>query len=460
MDYISTRGKGEPYSSARAILQGLAPDGGLFAPRALPALPPLRAGAYAQTAAAVMSLFFGDLPGIDDMCRKAYACPPFDTPAIAPLNGDVLELFHGPTCAFKDMALQVLPFLMSAARDTLGISEDILILTATSGDTGKAALEAFADKPGVKILVFYPLRGVSPMQQLQMTTQEGANVRVCAVNGNFDDTQSAVKAIFDSPSFAQKAKEAGTRLSSANSINIGRLIPQIAYYAHAYNLSGCKDGEKVNFCVPTGNFGNILAGLYAKLMGLPIGKLLCASNENRVLTDALTTGEYNAGREFRVTYSPSMDILVSGNFERALFLLSGGDAGLTASLMARLREERRYTVPPELLGKLREHFAAYSCTDAETLEEIALTGADPHTAVALRALRRHREQTGDGTKTIVLGTASCYKFLETMRKAGLAPDESRMPRKLKEAANKPARFTGFAEKGDLPRVAEDFMRGG
>ena len=429
MLYRSTRGGAPAVSSARAIVEGLAPDGGLYtmAPGELPKLDwrALKDLEYAALAARILSALLPDFPvgEAESMVRRAYAGK-FSDPRIAPLvdaDGELfLELFHGPTAAFKDVALCLLPHLMTAASVKCGHRGDILILTATSGDTGKAALEGFRDVDGIRILVFYPRDGVSAVQQAQMVTQAGANVRVCAVEGNFDDAQSGVKAIFS-------AVPEG--LSSANSINIGRLVPQVVYYFSAYfdalRLGRVADGEPLNFSVPTGNFGDILAGWLAAELGLPVGTLICASNANNVLTDFLRSGVYDRRRLFRKTLSPSMDILISSNLERLLYLLSG-DSGYVASLMAQLADEGHYAVSDALRGKLRSRFAAFCCDDAGTRAAIAEVWEkhhylmDTHTAVAWRAARDFGAAHGP---TVVLSTASPYKFPAAVLSAlGKLPD--------------------------------------
>lgn len=428
MDYFSTRGASECVSSAAAILKGLASDGGLFVPASFPqmtlteieALVPL---SYEERAVRILRLFLTDYT--EDELRgcveRAYGRT-FDDVRRAPVRTvgelEVLELWHGPTSAFKDMALQLLPQLMSTARVKEGERDTILILVATSGDTGKAALEGFADTEGIRIMVFYPNGGVSPVQRLQMVTQTGANVSVVAVRGNFDDAQRGVKEIFGDAAMAEELAALRTKLSSANSINWGRLVPQIVYYFSAYaDLLGERSiaaGDAVNFTVPTGNFGNILAGYYAKRMGLPVGKLVCASNANNVLTDFLQTGIYDRKRDFYQTMSPSMDILVSSNLERLLYYLTE-DTAQVAAWMRELAEVGKYDASRLLLA-LRESFWAAFADDAATEEEIRAvyerTGytLDTHTAVAYRAAEGYRRATGDTRPMVVLSTASPYKF--------------------------------------------------
>jgi len=416
MDYISTRGQSPAVDSAQAVLSGLAPDGGLYMPRAIPAFDwqhCLTLSAQ-QMSAAILSALLPDIPNMEALVKRAYTGK-FETEDLTPTVpvGDfqVLELFRGPTSAFKDVALSMLPQLLTAAKREKGIAQEIRILTATSGDTGKAALVGFQDVPGVSICVFYPFGGVSQVQRAQMVTQEGENVHVCAVEGNFDDAQTGVKNIFA----ACQGKALPFLLSSANSINIGRLAPQIMYYFKSYaDLLSRKVislGDKVDFSVPTGNFGDILAGYLAKKLGLPVGRLICASNANNVLTDFLTTGVYDRRRPLLKTTSPSMDILVSSNLERLLYLLSG-DTALVAGLMKDLSEQGFYRVPDALLGAIQAEFAAGYCNDAQAEAVIGRVYReqgylmDPHTACGWAAAETHR---GDAP-TVVLSTASPYKF--------------------------------------------------
>ena len=416
MDYISSRGQSPAVDSAQAVLSGLAPDGGLYMPRAIPAFDwqhCLTLSAQ-QMSAAILSVLLPDIPNMEALVKRAYTGK-FETEDLTPTVpvGDfqVLELFRGPTSAFKDVALSMLPQLLTAAKQEKGIAQEIRILTATSGDTGKAALVGFQDVPGVSICVFYPFGGVSQVQRAQMVTQEGENVHVCAVEGNFDDAQTGVKNIFA----ACQGKELPFLLSSANSINIGRLAPQIMYYFKSYaDLLSRKVislGDKVDFSVPTGNFGDILAGYLAKKLGLPVGRLICASNANNVLTDFLTTGVYDRRRPLLKTTSPSMDILVSSNLERLLYLLSG-DTALVAGLMKDLSEQGFYRVPDALLGAIQAEFAAGYCNDAQAEAVIGRVYReqgylmDPHTACGWAAAETHR---GDAP-TVVLSTASPYKF--------------------------------------------------
>lgn len=421
MKYQSTRSRALTASPAEAVLAGIAPDGGLFMPEAIPSMDwqALLQEDTLTMSARILSALLPDYPDMDALVHRGYAGK-FETEELTPVvpvgGRYVLELFRGPTSAFKDVALSLLPLLISEARNILGVKDEMLILTATSGDTGKAALEGFHDVAGTKIIVFYPHGGVSAVQQAQMVTQEGGNVKVCAVRGNFDDTQTGVKKIF--AACAEK-ELAGVRLSSANSINIGRLAPQIVYYFKAYadlvRWGRIQIGEPVHFCVPTGNFGDILAGYFAKRMGLPVGKLICASNRNDVLTEFLSTGVYDKRRTFYKTTSPSMDILVSSNLERLLSLLTGDDA-YVAGLMKQLNERGHYKVSDELLKKLKAEFSCGCCDDAAAAETIGRLWAeenylcDPHTAVAWNVAEQFGKTCSDGAPVVVLSTASPYKF--------------------------------------------------
>ena len=420
MDYISTRGLSPAVDSAQAVLSGLAPDGGLYMPEVIPAFDWQRCLTLSaqQMSAEILKALLPDIPDMDTLVKNAYTGK-FETEDLTPTVpvGDfqVLELFRGPTSAFKDVALSMLPQLLTAAKKEKGIAEEIRILTATSGDTGKAALVGFRDVPGVSICVFYPYGGVSQVQRAQMVTQEGSNVHVCAVEGNFDDAQTGVKNIFT----ACQGKRLPFLLSSANSINIGRLAPQIMYYFRSYaDLLARKTialGDKVDFSVPTGNFGDILAGYLAKRLGLPVGKLICASNANNVLTDFLTTGVYDRRRPLLKTTSPSMDILVSSNLERLLYLLSG-DTALVAGLMKDLNEKGYYTVPEALLAAIQEEFGAGFCDDGDAQAVIGRVYRDygylmdPHTASGWFVAEQNRGE----NQMVVLSTASPYKFSTTV----------------------------------------------
>ena len=420
MLYHSTRSDNAPVDSAQAVLEGLAPDGGLYMPQAIPAFDwkTCLKGSSMDMAADILSALLPDIPNMPQLVKNAYTGK-FETDTLTPTVsvGDfhVLELFRGPTSAFKDVALSMLPQLLTAAKTAKGMDKDILILTATSGDTGKAALEGFHDVPGVRICVFYPHGGVSQVQRAQMVTQEGNNVAVCAVHGNFDDAQTGVKNIFA----ACRDRDLPFALSSANSINIGRLAPQIMYYFRAYrdllDAGRIAMGDEVNFSVPTGNFGDILAGYLAKKLGLPVGVLICASNANNVLTDFISTGTYDRRRPLLKTTSPSMDILVSSNLERLLYLLSG-DTGLVASLMEQLNTEGIYTVPAELLSRIQAEFRCGCCDDTRTAEIMGRVFkelgylCDPHTAAGWAAAEDYAAETGDSRPMVVLSTASPYKF--------------------------------------------------
>ena len=430
MYYKSTRSTEEKkYLSAQAIKQGLAEDGGLFVPTEIPTLTineikKLTALPYADRAAYVMSKFLTDF-SYDELledCRAAYCEKSFGVSAapVVSVNDNIysLELWHGPTAAFKDMALQLMPRLLVRSLRKTGENRTSLILVATSGDTGKAALEGYRDIDGVKMMVFYPVDGVSRVQKLQMATQLGNNVNVCAIEGNFDDAQTGVKKIFSDSEFAKELDENGYFLSSANSINWGRLAPQIVYYVSAYcdlaKEGKINYGDKINFCVPTGNFGNILAAYIAKLMGLPVDKLICASNVNNVLTDFLRSGTYNKNREFHLTMSPSMDILISSNLERLINFVS--DSETTAAYMKKLSEKGEYTVSREILEKINETILGYCASEEETAKTIkhnfGVNGYlhDTHTAVAMYSAQKYIEETGDNKPIVIASTASPYKF--------------------------------------------------
>jgi threonine synthase len=436
MNYVSTRDKTLRLDAAEAIAQGLSVDGGLITPEVLPnlsrnALESLLEMSYQQRAVYVMGAYLDNFTAaeLSVFASKAYGPDRFDTPDVAPVhsvdpNTHCLELWHGPTCAFKDMALQMLPHLLRASLTKTQEKKTVCILVATSGDTGKAALEGFKDVEKTRILVFYPKDGVSAIQQLQMNTQEGGNVGVCSVVGNFDDAQTGVKALFSDETLRKTLAGRGYFLSSANSINWGRVLPQIVYYISAYcdllRSGAVQRGERINVCVPTGNFGNILAAYYAKRMGLPIGKLICASNSNNVLTDFLKTGVYDRNRPFYTTMSPSMDILISSNLERLLFDLSDHDDALVRQYMGQLSQQGSYTVSTGILRKLNDLFASGFCDDAQTQKVIGRMWKehryliDPHTAVAFDVLDQYRRETGDQTPTLVVSTASPFKFCDSV----------------------------------------------
>lgn len=435
LQYKSTRNEEISVTASQAILQGLSADGGLFVPERIPALTKtmeeLADMSYQETAYEVMSKFLTDFTEeeLKDCIARAYD-EKFDTEEIAPLvKADgvyYLELFHGATIAFKDMALSILPHLLTTSAKKNQVKNEIVILTATSGDTGKAALAGFADVPGTKIIVFYPKHGVSPIQEKQMVTQKGANTFVVGIEGNFDDAQSGVKAIFGNRALAEAMDSAGYQFSSANSINIGRLVPQIVYYVYAYAKllahGELEQGEKINVTVPTGNFGNILAAYYAKQMGVPIDKLICASNDNKVLYDFFRTGCYDRNREFVLTNSPSMDILISSNLERLIYKLTGEDAAQVKELMTALNEKGVYEINEEMKGALSDFYGNYA-SEAEACGEIRQlyqnTGyvIDTHTAVAAEVYKKYREASGDQTKTIIASTASPYKFTRSVMHA-------------------------------------------
>ncbi len=430
--YKSTRGGESGVTASRAVLEGLACDGGLFVPEKLPALDVpmdrLAQMTYQELAYEVMSRFLTDYTEeeLKGCIARAYD-KKFDTPEIAPLrkteDAYFLELFHGATIAFKDMALSILPHLMTTAAKKNRVENEIVILTATSGDTGKAAMAGFADVPGTRIIVFYPKDGVSPVQERQMVTQKGENTHVVAIRGNFDDAQTGVKKMFGDADLAKDLERAGFQFSSANSINIGRLVPQVAYYVYAYAQLVKKGeiaaGDTIHVTVPTGNFGNILAAYYAKQMGLPIGRLLCASNENKVLYDFFRTGVYDKNREFILTSSPSMDILVSSNLERLIYRIAGEDPKKTGELMASLSGAGSYEITGEMKEKLEDFYGNYA-TEEEVSESIAGLYRkegyviDTHTAVAACVLEKYRRETGDDTKTVIASTASPYKFARSV----------------------------------------------
>jgi len=433
--YKSTRNSNMKVTASEAILAGLAPDGGLFVPAYLPKLDvpfdELKNMTYQETAYAVMKQFLTDFTEeeLKSCVEKAYDAK-FDTEEIAPLvkvdDTYYLELFHGATIAFKDMALSILPHLLTTAAKKNQAKNEIVILTATSGDTGKAALAGFADVEGTRIIVFYPKNGVSKVQELQMVTQKGNNVDVVAIHGNFDNAQSGVKAMFENKELAAKLNEKGYQFSSANSINIGRLVPQVAYYVYAYakllQNEEVQTGEQVNVVVPTGNFGNILAAYYAKQMGTPIDKLICASNENKVLFDFFETGIYDKNREFVLTTSPSMDILISSNLERLLYLIAGEDSDKTKTLMEELKSTGKYTITEAMKERLADFaagFASEEATDTSIRTVYSKTGyvMDTHTAVADYVCNKYKEETGDARKCVIASTASPYKFVKSVMTA-------------------------------------------
>lgn len=434
--YKSTRGKGETVTASMAILKGLSEDGGLFVPTEIPKLDvpveKLAQMTYQETAYEVMSRFLTDFTEdeLKNCIANAYDAK-FDTEEIAPLTKAdgvyYLELFHGATIAFKDMALSILPHLMTTAAKKNGVKNEIVILTATSGDTGKAAMAGFADVPGTRIIVFYPKNGVSPIQEKQMVTQKGDNTYVIGIKGNFDDAQTGVKKMFSNKELAKVMNDNGFQFSSANSINIGRLVPQVVYYVKAYadllKQGALKAGEPMNVVVPTGNFGNILASYYAKQMGIPIGKFVCASNKNKVLFDFFETGKYDRNREFYVTTSPSMDILISSNLERMIYRIAGNDAKQCAKFMAALTKDGEYVITDAMKAELSEFFGAFG-SEEETAVKIKEVYdkegyvMDTHTAVAAVAYDKYKAATGDDkTPTVIASTASPYKFTRSVMDA-------------------------------------------
>jgi threonine synthase len=444
MLYESTRGKVKSISSAEAIKTGISSDGGLFLPESktvvsLNKIENMISMNYKQRAIAILKYFIDDYSDdeISECVNKAYTDKKFDDIEIAPLHKlsdhvSVLELWHGPTCAFKDMALQILPHLLVKAVKKTGETNKIVILVATSGDTGKAALEGFKDVEGTEIIVFFPNNGVSEIQKMQMVTQGGKNVHSIAINGNFDDAQNGVKEIFSDSETIKLMDENGFRFSSANSINWGRLVPQIVYYFSAYcdlvKNGSIKLNEKINIVVPTGNFGNILAAYYAMQMGLPVGKLVCASNDNNVLTDFINTGIYNRVREFKKTVSPSMDILISSNLERLLFELNGHNPDLLNKWMEKLNTAGRYEIDPDTFEKVSKIFWAGFTTEAETLKTIESVYkdynyvVDTHTAVAIDVYDKYVISTGDIAKAVIASTASPFKFNRSVVRAILGED--------------------------------------
>ena len=439
MFFTSTRDNNVKVTASKAIADGISPDGGLYIPESIPQLSAdeikaLCGVSYIERAKKVLGLYLTDFTDeeLSYCVEGAYKEGKFNSPFVAPVvnlhdNVNVLELFRGPTCAFKDMALQILPYLLTVSAKKNLKDKEIVILVATSGDTGKAALEGFKDVEGTRILVFYPNDGVSPMQKLQMTTQEGANVGVCAIYGNFDDCQTGVKNIFTNKEILDRFEQNNLVFSSANSINWGRLAPQIVYYVSAYcdmiNNGSIKYGDKINIVVPTGNFGNILAAYFAKEMGLPVNKLICASNANKVLTDFIETGVYDRNRDFYTTVSPSMDILSSSNLERLLYMLCGRDSDVINGWFSQLKENGVYTISDDVKAKIQEVFVAGCCDDTATAETINTTFnkygylADTHTSVALNVCDAYIEKTGDMTPVVVASTASPFKFSKAVLSA-------------------------------------------
>ncbi len=498
MNYVSTRGNFGEVSAARAIRLGIAPDGGLFTPERIPRLTlteleTFKDKTYPDLAVEILSLFLTDFAKEDltMMVKAAYEYPvKFDHPRVTPVtqmrDGEfILELWHGPTCAFKDVALQILPYLMTEAGKLIKDNSGIVILVATSGDTGKAALEGFRDVAGTRIVVFFPDQGVSAIQRLQMVTQKGQNTYVVAVEGNFDDAQNGVKEIFGDAKVIQKLAQNGLAFSSANSINWGRLVPQIVYYFYGY-LELCrkgviKIGEPLNVTVPTGNFGNILAAYFAMQMGLPVGKLICASNSNNVLTDFINGGVYDRNRMFYTTISPSMDILISSNLERLLYYLSGADSGLINEWMNQLKKNGRYQVDSRTFTGIKKSFYGGFADEAETkaaikkiFDEQRIT-LDTHTAVGVSVYERYREATGDRKPVLYASTASPFKFNSSVLEAILGEtavagiDEFALldklselsgmmiPAGLKNLNQKTVRHTTVCEKEAMGRIVQEIL---
>lgn len=488
MKFKSTRGSDRELTGAQAIIQGISEDKGLYVPISIPTLPfkieDMIGKSYQEIAFKVIGAFFDDYTE-EEMkhCIDGAYDEKFEAKEIAPFvkAGDAyfLELYHGKTAAFKDMALSILPYLLTTATKKEKEEKKICILTATSGDTGKAALEGFADVPGTEIIVFFPNQGVSQVQEQQMVTQEGANTHVFAINGNFDDAQTGVKKIFNDNAFAAKLAKEGCKLSSANSINIGRLVPQVAYYVYSYiklvEQGVINNGEKMNIVVPTGNFGNILAGYYAKQMGIPVNKFICASNENKVLTDFINTGVYDIKRDFYLTNSPSMDILISSNLERLLYHLSGGNGDEIKGLMEALDAEKRYEVSQKIKDGMADFYGGYADMNAtnQTIGQMYEDNdylMDTHTAVAYKVYEDYKAITGDETPTVIASTASAYKFAESVAKSiGLGEEENgfryvealaaktgvKVPKGLKELDKKEVRHTGVIDIDQMQATVEN-----
>ena len=490
--YGSTRRNDKKVTASQAILQGLAPDGGLFVPDHIPALDrtieEISKMDYRQTAYEVMKLFLTDFTEEELRgCIDSAYDSKFDTEEIVSLaevaGAYYLELFHGPTIAFKDMALSVLPHLMVTAARKNNVKNEIVILTATSGDTGKAALAGFAGVKGTKIIVFYPKGGVSAIQEKQMVTQKGDNTLVVGIHGNFDDAQTGVKRIFADRALGEELAEKGYQFSSANSINIGRLVPQVVYYVYAYaklfQEERIAEGEKINVVVPTGNFGNILAAFYARQMGVPIGKLICASNENKVLYDFFATGIYDRNREFVLTSSPSMDILISSNLERLIYRIAGNDDQKNQSLMEDLKENGKYGITPEMKGQLASFYGNYASEEetASAIREVYKESnyiLDPHTAVAAAVCKKYQEETGDTVKTVIASTASPFKFTKSVMSAIDGNDSGRpdfelvdelsalsgvqVPQAIEEIRTAPVRHKKVCEIGEMQSVVKEFLQ--
>lgn len=496
MLYTSTRDNNVRVTASKAITDGISPDGGLYIPVEIPALSAddikaLCSANYKERAKKVLGLYLSDFSKeeLDYCVEGAYKDGKFSSEAVAPVvklhdNVNILELFKGPTCAFKDMALQILPYLLTVSAKKNLKDKEIVILVATSGDTGKAALEGFKDVEGTKILVFYPNDGVSPMQKLQMTTQEGNNVGVCAIYGNFDDAQTGVKSIFTNKEILDRFEKNNLVFSSANSINWGRLAPQIVYYVSAYcdmvNSGAVNFGDKINIVVPTGNFGNILAAYFAKEMGLPVNKLICASNANKVLTDFIETGIYDRNRDFYTTVSPSMDILISSNLERLLYILCGRNSDVINDWFGQLKDSGKYSVSDDVKAKISDLFVAGCCDDDMTKATIGETYdaysylADTHTAVAINVCNEYIAKTGDNTPVVIASTASPFKFskavLSAVEKDAKEYDDEfstvaalenisslKAPQQLADLKGKQVRFNKVASKEDMAQVVFDML---
>ncbi len=496
MFYTSTRDNSVKVTASKAIADGISKEGGLYIPESIPVLSQaeikaLCSASYKERAKKVLGLYLTDFTKeeLDYCVEGAYQEGKFASEKVAPVvrlhdNVNILELFRGPTCAFKDMALQILPYLLTVSAKKNLKDKEIVILVATSGDTGKAALEGFKDVEGTKILVFYPVDGVSPMQKLQMTTQDGANVGVCAIKGNFDDAQTGVKSIFTNDEILKRFEENNLVFSSANSINWGRLAPQIVYYVSAYcdmvNSGDVNFGDPVNIVVPTGNFGNILAAYFAKEMGIPVNKLICASNANNVLTDFIETGVYDRNRSFFATTSPSMDILISSNLERLLYILCGRNSDTVNEWFGALKACGRYEISEDVKSQIQTLFAAGCCDDKATAKTIGETYesynylADTHTAVAVNVCNAYMEKTGDKTPVVIASTASPFKFSKAVLSAveegekvyedefatvKALEDISSLtaPSQLSSLKGKAVRFTKVADKEDMAQVVFEML---
>jgi len=491
INYMSTRGSKNVKTAAQAVIKGIAEDKGLYVPYRIPKLPKkvseLVGKPYKEVAYEIIKAFFTDYTDEEmQHCVDGAYDSKFEEKEIVPVReadgAYFLELYHGKTAAFKDMALSILPYLLTTAMKKENEDKKICILTATSGDTGKAALEGFADVPGTEIIVFFPNQGVSEVQERQMITQEGANTHVFAIEGNFDDAQTGVKKIFNDAAFAKKLADCGCKLSSANSINIGRLIPQVAYYVYGYTKlverGVISAGDKINIVVPTGNFGNILAAYYAGQMGIPVNKFICASNKNKVLTDFFNTGVYDINRDFYLTNSPSMDILISSNLERLLYHLSGNNGEEISSLMEALDRDKRYEVSDEIKAGMRDFCGGFATVE-ETNEAIADMYRengyliDTHTAVAYKVYKDYVKETGDNTPSLIASTASAYKFADSVAHSiGLGEEANgfeyikaigaetgvRIPGALRDLDKKPVRHKGVITIEQMPQAVEDSVK--